>query len=355
MDLQGDSAKGRGRFFPLKESYRKDEVQAPLLMQPVLPVFEGINTTRLSWLTGEVTRLGAVAFHGGTDYMLAECWIENMQTYFKMIICTDVERWIVATFLLQDEAKQWWDFVLKTKDVATLTWRCFVGLFRDKYFPASAREQLGIDFISLVQGTMSVRDYEARFSQLYRFVWPMDAEKLARRFEQGLNYEIRERVIILRLPTVAMILDRAMAIERELQASRRESSIVGDFRGKGKAIAEGSNAPGTQDGSRKRQKTCQQAPVGVAAEPTWIAPVGQAVPLRCFNCNQLGHMARNCVKPKCRKCYKCGLKGHVVRECTQPKVMRERTHQQAPAMAAAAPVGQVLLVDFSLTYECGML
>ncbi|XP_024200388.1 cold shock protein 1-like [Rosa chinensis] len=153
---------------------------------------------------------------------------------------------------------------------------------------------------------MSVKDYEARFSQLYRFFWPMDAEKLARRFEQGLNYEIRERVIILRLPTMAMILDRAMATERELQASRKESSIVGDFRGKGKAIAEGSNAPD--------------------------------VPLRCFNCNELGHVARKCVKPKCRKCYKCGQKGHVVRECTQPKVMREMTHQQAPARAAAAPV-----------------
>ncbi|KAM5562260.1 hypothetical protein ABKV19_017464 [Rosa sericea] len=309
MDPQRGRAKGSGMVTYQEEFYLDKEV-----VQPVPSIVETVDATHLTRLTREVTKLGAVAFQGDTDYLLADQWIENMETYYDMVVCTDMEKKITATFLLQGEAGRWWDFVLKTRNISTMTWEGFVELFRDMYLPASGREKLGVDFISLVQGTMSVKDYEARFSQLYRFVRPIDPVSLARKFQRGLNLVIRDRVTPLQLPTVALIFASALGFEQELLTSRGEMTTMGDSRGRGKAVAESSSASGTQGGSWKRQRTHQQEPARVAA-----ALVGQAAHLRCFNCGELGHVSKVCTKSKSRVCYRCGQTGHFAKECTRPR------------------------------------
>ncbi len=119
---------------------------------------------RLARLAQGIIRLGAPSFLGGTDYLVADHWIEGIETYFTMITCTEIEKMRIATFLLKDEARVWWSGVERSRDVTALTWEGFVQLFREKYFPDTVREQLELEFIALVQGLMSVRDYEAHFS-----------------------------------------------------------------------------------------------------------------------------------------------------------------------------------------------
>ncbi|XP_062006027.1 uncharacterized protein LOC133723226 [Rosa rugosa] len=320
MDIQtdrprgGGRARGRGRVPPQEEFYQEEEV-----VQPVPPVLEMVDVTRLSRLAREVIKLGAVPFQGGTDHMSPDQWIKNMENYFRMVVCTNSEKRDIATFLFQDEARVWWDCTQRAEDVSIMTWEGFVKRFGDKYFPASVREQLEIEFLALVQGELSVRDYEARFSQLHRFVRKMDAEALAHKFQQGLNHEM-----------VALILATAMAIEQELQAHQKEVSATEDSQGKGKAATESRSALGTQGGSWKRQRTHQQAPNGVAAEP-----IRQVMPPTCYNYNGVGHLARQCLKLKTRSCFNCGQIGHLANECTQPRVMRQRNqqNQQPPGNA----------------------
>lgn len=51
-----------------------------------------------------------------------------------------------------------------------------------------------------------------------------------------------------------------------------------------------------------------------------VDKVGQ--PLRCYNCQKPGHMAKDCRVPKkkeTRKCYNCGLEGHLSKNCRKPK------------------------------------
>ena len=41
---------------------------------------------------------------------------------------------------------------------------------------------------------------------------------------------------------------------------------------------------------------------------------------RCFNCNDVGHMAKDCKdKVKGKKCFNCDTFGHMARDCRKPK------------------------------------
>ena len=50
-----------------------------------------------------------------------------------------------------------------------MTWDDFRRLFMGKYFQASARHAKGREFLELRQGTMTVLEYVAKFTELARF------------------------------------------------------------------------------------------------------------------------------------------------------------------------------------------
>ena len=109
--------------------------------------------------------------------------------------------------------------------MSALEWGEFMEMFRDKYFPPSVREQLEVEFLGVVQDRMTVREYEARFSQLYRFVAPMSEEHRARKFERDLKHKLRSVVTPYRHPTVALMVACAIASEQEHLAYSREQAM----------------------------------------------------------------------------------------------------------------------------------
>ncbi|XP_071056956.1 uncharacterized protein [Onthophagus taurus] len=40
------------------------------------------------------------------------------------------------------------------------------------------------------------------------------------------------------------------------------------------------------------------------------------LPKKCYNCNESGHLAVNCSRPKKRRCFSCNQPGHIASECT---------------------------------------
>ena len=78
-----------------------------------------------------------------------------------------------------------------------MTWAEFQKLFLGKYFMDTARHVKAQEFLELKQGTMTVLEYVARFTELAHFADDYVAK--VRRFENGLKLSIRGRIVGLHL------------------------------------------------------------------------------------------------------------------------------------------------------------
>ena len=95
----------------------------------------------------------------------------------------------------------WWNWAKTSRDLEAMTWIEFQELFMGKYFLDIACHAKAQEFLELKQGTMTVMEYVARFTELARFAYDCvatDMEKV-RRFENGLKLSIQGRIIGLRL------------------------------------------------------------------------------------------------------------------------------------------------------------
>ena len=73
-----------------------------------------------------------------------------------------------------------------------MTWEEFRELFMGKFFPASIRHAKSWEFLELEQGTMTMLEYVAKFTELARFADDYVATYMAkvRKFEDGLKLSI---------------------------------------------------------------------------------------------------------------------------------------------------------------------
>ncbi|XP_041026968.1 uncharacterized protein LOC121267172 [Juglans microcarpa x Juglans regia] len=129
-----------------------------------------------------------------------------------------------ATFKLTGEAKRWWiseRSIREAEGTEIVSWLHFKQTFLGHFFPSSFREDKAMEFATLVQGTMTVHQYAARFTELSRFATYLipDEEKKARKFEQGLNEKLYVRVVGFQIRNFSELVDKATVFERTLQRS----------------------------------------------------------------------------------------------------------------------------------------
>ena len=112
----------------------------------------------------------------------------------------------------------------QTRDVTTLSWEGFRDLFSQKYYNVAVRAAKVNEFVSLVQGNMTVTEYALKFDRLAKFapdLVPTDAARQDR-FIRGLNAMIARDV---RITTVPGGTTYAQAVEKALTAEEAENKI----------------------------------------------------------------------------------------------------------------------------------
>ena len=98
-----------------------------------------------------------------------------------------------------------------------ISWEEFLEVFRGKYFPEYVQEQKECEFTKLVQGALSVAEYEAKFSTLGKYaphIFDNPRRKL-KKFMDGLRSNIRRYVATNDPKTFTKTLRIAHFVERE--------------------------------------------------------------------------------------------------------------------------------------------
>ncbi|XP_063938038.1 uncharacterized protein LOC135147914 [Daucus carota subsp. sativus] len=225
-------------------------------------------------------------FRGSADPAEARTWLKEIEKAFELVKVGEEQKTVFASYFLKGEANYWWESRKGLEGAGVIQWEKFNELFLEKYFPRYVQDKMEIKFLELKQGNLSVAEYEAKFTELSRFVPEyVDSEiKRAKRFQQGLKQWIRSRIAMFELKEYPAMVQKAMIIEGESDFSVKERD----------------------DKKRKAEK---------------------------------GHYANSCPhdKPKSSvNCFKCGNYGHYAKDC-RADASRGNTQQATKAPSTNQP------------------
>ncbi|KAH9685255.1 Endonuclease [Citrus sinensis] len=171
-----------------------------------------------------VRSLGAKSFNGFGEPPEAESWFVKLERIFDVMKCPEDDRLSFATFLLEDRAYHWWQTVERRyQGHAAITWVIFRKEFYDHYFPVVYQDIKRSEFFRLVQGSLTVEEYEKKFLDLSRFATSVvgDERERCRRFEDGLRFEIRTTVTASRYTEFGEVVEAARRVEHSIAEGRR--------------------------------------------------------------------------------------------------------------------------------------
>ncbi|KAK6229585.1 hypothetical protein SCA6_018536 [Theobroma cacao] len=264
-----------------------------------------------------VQQIAPPPFKGSTNPDDVELWIEEMEKAFDAMRSSDQDKW---------------KGVARThdNDPEFFNWENFRTAFYAKYFPRSKLLQLEREFLNLVQGSMTVDDYEAEFDRLSKFAIALvsDDESKARRFENGLNAHIRRGLAPLHLISYNEVVGRAKSLDavwRETQEARKDFQKKrgrdSDFRGK-RAFSSPSKFQTTEKSRASATFKDRLPPRGTQSYHGKTSQQG----LRCSVCGG-GHRAAECRRVT-GACFRCGQLGRRIADC--PLVLQESQFVQRP-------------------------
>ncbi|KAF5477484.1 hypothetical protein F2P56_004121 [Juglans regia] len=185
-----------------------------------------MNATNDEWecTTEQFNRMHPPTFDGRGDATLAEDWIQDIEEILRIINCTDEQKVLPSAFKLTGETKRWWiseRTIREAEGTEIVHWLHFKQIFLERFFPTSVQDDEAMEFANLVQGAMTVHQYAARFIELSHFPAYLipDDEKKARKFEQGLDERIYERIVGFQIWNFSELVNKAIVFERSLQRS----------------------------------------------------------------------------------------------------------------------------------------
>ena len=106
--------------------------------------------------------------------------------------------------------------------------------FYEQYFTERFRDKQTTNFDKLVQGSMGVAQYEAKFTKLYRFAPHLVSTEALRvkKFCNGLEFKIRQRLTTSRCEDYKTLVVLAKTVEEDLQECTKIKAVLKQNKGK---------------------------------------------------------------------------------------------------------------------------
>ncbi|XP_024018554.1 uncharacterized protein LOC112090749 [Morus notabilis] len=223
----------------------------------------------------------------------AEYWFDSIVNHLNTMGVTE-EYWIeFAVYKMEGQASTWWKQVRKRLDVAGMTWEQFEVFFNEQYSPQSYRDEKAMEFMSLLQGDMSMREYEVKFNDLSRFAPSMVKSEHLRclKFEKGLKNSVRRPLVALRIKNFLDLVVAATSVEQDNLAYQQNKKATGRVSGSG-----GPSASGRPQQSGRRNCNHGQISREMISGGSSSSGSDRSGPYRpkCHHYGQIGHIKRNC-------------------------------------------------------------
>ncbi|KAK5845957.1 hypothetical protein PVK06_002210 [Gossypium arboreum] len=257
------------------------------------------------------------------DAERAEFWLDNTIRVFDELSCTPDECLKCAISLLRDSAYYWWRTLISIVPNERVTWDFFQIEFRKKYISQRFIDQKRKEFLELKQGRMTVSEYEYEFVRLSRYARECVADEVAmcKRFEEGLNGDLKLLVGILEIKEFVTLVERACKAEELGKEKKKAEFEARDYHKRSTGKAPFSAVKKFREDTNKSRTT---AGISIRARPltdsraTSVASVvnnRQEKP-ECPQCGRR-HIGECWGKSTNRACYGCGSKDHFIRDCTE--------------------------------------
>ncbi|MQL78304.1 hypothetical protein Taro_010739, partial [Colocasia esculenta] len=228
-----------------------------------------------------------------------------------------------------ERADVWWASLLRTRfedGAIDVAWDEFVRLFRVKFVPEHIQDRMEQEFLYLTQGSLTVLEYEATFSELSKYAPHIvaDERRKTKKFVMGLKSSLRTRLVAFNHRTLDEALSAACRQEGEMEQYLEEK----------KASQKRPAATFQRQDKKKAVYQTQQRSVAVGSSqvPSVRSP---GVKKECPHCGRT-HGGSECWMIT-RKCLKCGSSDHKIKDCPRLQQGVQRGAPAPAAVAAAAP------------------
>ena len=193
-------------------------------------------------------KLGAKNYDGTDDPEAAYLWLDKVSEFYAVMGCSDEQKVLFLWFLMASRAKDWLE-ALKRRHPIGVTWDQVQQAYTDRFYPRIYQDAKIEEFFRLEQRSLTVTEYEQRFSKLMKLV-PMiqeNEEQKCKRFMAGLNFRFKVHLAWASQNNFGELVEAALKVERTV-------SVLTQGRPDSKRGAPDTIHPSTNQSSRKKGK-----------------------------------------------------------------------------------------------------
>ncbi|KAH9747312.1 hypothetical protein KPL70_004668 [Citrus sinensis] len=148
-------------------------------------------------------------------------WFNHVDQFFEYQGSTEDQKVVLASFHLEGEANQWWQWLRKSyqEEGRDVTWEIFMEELWARFGPTDCEDF--DEALSRVKQTGTLRDYQKEFERLGNRVQRWTQKALVGTFMGGLKPEISEEIRLFRPRTLKEAISLARMRDEQFQRQKR--------------------------------------------------------------------------------------------------------------------------------------